>query len=230
MYDHTHRVSAAALRSRGLLRISGRGPTWRAELTESGRAIVAELDQHYAVTSTYGRAKSEAAAAIAVEPPTDEVSATSNRSSPPLKTEQLIDNVLAAGGTLLLPDETARGGVNWRQRAYTAQRHGKVPAGKHLSVSWTGAGFEISLRDGETGNELGADAVLVPARVRVYHSAVQDFRDRTTLHLISRKALPRALRIMHALATELDRAWTSNPLRRRTSPGQSVRLPPQTGR
>ena len=42
------------------------------------------------------------------------------------KTEQLVVDVIAAGGRLTLPDDAAHGGVNWRQRAYAAQRHGKV--------------------------------------------------------------------------------------------------------
>jgi hypothetical protein len=121
------------------------------------------------------------------------------------KTEQLVAAVLAAGGRLTLPDETARGGVNWRQRAYAAQRHGKVPEGKHLSVSWTSEGFEIALVDGETGNELGADAVPVPARLSKYHRVAQDFRSCTSLHEVSRKALPRVMRIVHGLATEAER-------------------------
>lgn len=33
MEGHGHRVSVAALRSRGLIRISGRSPTWRARIT-----------------------------------------------------------------------------------------------------------------------------------------------------------------------------------------------------
>jgi hypothetical protein len=95
--------------------------------------------------------------------------------------------------------------VKWRQRAYAAQRHGKVPAGKRLSVSWTKAGFEIELLDGETGNELGAEAVPVPARLSKYHRVAQEFRNRTNLHEVSRKALPRVLRIVHALANEAER-------------------------
>jgi hypothetical protein len=121
------------------------------------------------------------------------------------KTEQLVADVLAAGGRLALPDETARGGVNWRQRAYAAQRSGKVPEGKHLSVSRTKERFEISLVDGDTGNELGADAVPVPSRLSKYHRVAQEFRNRTSLHEVSRKALPRALRIVHALAMEAER-------------------------
>jgi hypothetical protein len=95
--------------------------------------------------------------------------------------------------------------VNWRQRAYAAQRHGKVPDGKRLSVAWTNAGFEIELLDGETGNELGADAVPVPARLSKFHPVAQEFRNRTSLHEVSRKALPRVVRIVHALAKEAER-------------------------
>jgi hypothetical protein len=67
--------------------------------------------------------------------------------------------VIAAGGRLTLPDETECGGVNWRQRAYAAQRHGKGPAGKRLSVALTKVGFEIELLNGETGNELRHTAI-----------------------------------------------------------------------
>jgi hypothetical protein len=98
-----------------------------------------------------------------------------------LKTEQLVADVVAAGGRLVIPDQTRRGGANWRQRAYAAQRHGKVPAGKHLSVAWTNEGFVIELKEGDTGNELGADPVAVPARVTRYHRVAQQFRDRVEL-------------------------------------------------
>ena len=81
------------------------------------------------------------------------------------KSKRLVADVIAAGGRLVLSDETGGAGVNWRQRAYAAQRHGKVPVGKHLSVSRTSKGFEIVLHDGATGNELGADEVPVRARL-----------------------------------------------------------------
>jgi hypothetical protein len=122
-----------------------------------------------------------------------------------LKTEQLVADVIAAGGRLLLPDETTKGGVNWRQRAYAAQRHGKVPDGKRLSVVWSSKGFEIELVGTGVSIELNADPIPVPARVVNYHPAVREFRDHTYTHEVSRKVLPRALRIMHALAGGLDR-------------------------
>ena len=120
------------------------------------------------------------------------------------KTERLVADVVAAGGALELSDETARGGVDYRQRAYAAQRHGKVPEGKHLTVVRANGSFTVSLVDGATGNELGADEVPVPARVTRYHAVARQFRDRTGIHEVSRKALPRVLRIVHALALEIE--------------------------
>lgn len=206
MEGYTHRISASALRTRDLVRISGRGETWRAELTDRGREQLERLERELPAHTTDGR-NGGVAAPVQVAHTTERRTgaALALRSKPLSKTEQLVADVLAAGGCLLLPDETAHGGVNWRQRAYAAQRHGKVPAGKRLSVSWTNAGFEIELLEGETGNELGAEAVPVPARLSKYHPVAREFRDRTNLHEVSRKALPRVLRIVHALANEAER-------------------------
>ena len=207
MEGYAHRVSASALRTRDLVRISGRGPSWRAELTERGREQLELLEREQSVGSRNGSEPNT----LHRGQPSAPVSRSERRVEParapkPLaKTEQLVADVLAAGGRLTLPDDTASGGVNWRQRAYAAQRHGKVPNGKRLSVAWTKAGFEIELLDGETGNELGADAVPVPARLSKYHPVAQEFRNRTSLHEVSRKALPRVLRIVHALAKEAER-------------------------
>lgn len=165
---YTHRVSAAALRSRGLVRISGRGPTWRAELTEAGRDEVRRLaGESSEETSSPGACDAAADGAPRV--------LAEERESSLSKTEQLVADVVRAGGKLVLPDETSRGGVNWRQRAYTAQRHGKVPDGKHLTVASSSRGLEIALADGLTGNELGADPIPVPSRVSKPHPAVREF-------------------------------------------------------
>jgi hypothetical protein len=188
------------------VRISGRGPTWHAELTARGREQLERLEQEQSTSSSNGSEPDT----LRPAQPAALVSLSERRAElapgpkPLSMTEQLVADVLAAGGRLILPDETSHGGVNWRQRAYAAQRHGKVPEGKRLSVAWTNAGFEIELLDGETGNELGADAVPVPARVTKHHPVAREFRNRTSLHEVSRKALPRVLRIVHALAKEAE--------------------------
>lgn len=129
MDDYAHRVSAAALRARGLLRVSGRGPTWHAELTPDGHAL---LSRH-AEASTGGMH----------DPPQPRV----NEQLP--KTEQLVAAVTRTG--------------------------------------------------------LGASPVPVPSRVRNHHAAARGFRDQTYVHEISRKTLPRAVRIVHGFANEIDR-------------------------
>jgi hypothetical protein len=205
MEGYTHRISASALRTRDLVRISGRGETWRAELTDRGRQQLERLERELTAPATDVRNGGVADSVQRAQSTEPRAAAAPARPKSLPKTEQLVADVLAAGGRLTLPDETAHGGVNWRQRAYAAQRHGKVPAGKRLSVSWTNAGFEIELLDGETGNELGAEAVPVPARLSKDHPVAREFRDRTSLHEVSRKALPRVLRIVHALAKEAER-------------------------
>jgi hypothetical protein len=229
MEGYTHRISASALRTRDLVRISGRGETWRAELTDRGRERLERELSTPATDRQNGRVPDPVQ--LAHGPAPQAGVAPAPRPKPLSKTEQLVADVLAAGGRLTLPDETANGRVNWRQRAYAAQRHGKVPAGKRLSVSRTKAGFEIELLDGETGNELGADAVPVSARLSKYHPVAREFRDRTSLHEVSRKALPRVLRIVHALAKEAERR--GYPLAcvrvREDSYGRSERKPSQHG-
>ena len=40
----TYRISAAALRNRGLVMTSGRGPTWTARITKAGRSYLEQVD------------------------------------------------------------------------------------------------------------------------------------------------------------------------------------------
>jgi hypothetical protein len=160
-----HKVSAAALRGRGLVRVRGRGQTWNAELTDRGRAF---LDG-----SPTPRPTPPAHTPTTEAEP--QASPTRPASRPPTKTEQLVADVIAAGGRLVLLDETAKGDVNWRQRAYAAQRHGKVPDGKRLVVSRSREGFVIELEDGLTGNELGAEEIHVPARLTKYPASPASF-------------------------------------------------------
>jgi len=79
MAGYSHRVSAAALRSRGLLRISGRGPRWHAELTDEGRSALARLEAAPSERPVHGGGA---------------------RAELRSKTERLVADVIEAGGTL----------------------------------------------------------------------------------------------------------------------------------
>lgn len=185
--DYHHRISAAALRSRGMVTTTGRGETWTAAITAAGTEYLAEVD--------------------GPEPP---VARQANVSV----TQQLVDDVIAAGGVLRVPRKGwyDRDTVDYVRRAQLAERHGKVPEGKLLITSSLRDEVEIRLVDVEVEGSSAASELLpvvVPERVARYHQAIRGFRDHKDLHEVSRDQLPRATRVMHAIATEAQRrGWT----------------------
>src|SRR3954469_24331108 len=90
----------------------------------------------------------------------------------------------------------------------------KVPAGKRLDIRVARDELEISLVDAP---HRGAPAELVPVpapeRVGRYHVVARAFRDRSERHEISRELLPRATRLVHAIAVEaVRRGWSATPV------------------
>src|SRR6266481_2579711 len=108
------RISAGALRNRGLVRTSGRGSTWKAAITAAGKEYLQQV----------------------------------GGPNPPLPrqpnvsvTQQLVDDVIEAGGSLRLPrkrwNETE--GIDYERRARLAETYGKVPRGSRLIVKTVSA-------------------------------------------------------------------------------------------
>lgn len=123
----SHRISAAALRRRGLVTISGRGPTWLATITTAGREYLKQADG-----------------------PIPPVPRQANVSV----TEQLVKEVIAAGGSLrvLRKNRHLQGSVDYANRARLAEQYGKVPAGKRLTVEVAlPEEFQIALVDAPEG-------------------------------------------------------------------------------
>jgi hypothetical protein len=181
------RISAGALRNCGLVRTSGRGPRWKAAITAAGKEYLQQVD--------------------GPNPPLPRQPNVS-------VTQQLVDDVIEAGGSLRVPrrrwNETE--GIDYERRARLAETYGKVPRGSRLIVK-TASAEELLIelvtdpRIAAVGDEEPSPAltpVPVPIRLAKYHPVAREFRDRTNLHEISRKALPRALRIVHALAVEAE--------------------------
>jgi len=101
---NSHRITAAALRRRNLVRTSGRGSTWRAKITSTGRDYLER--------------------AAGPDPPVPRQPSVS-------VTEQLVDDVLEAGGSLRVPRRRYgdRGGVDFENRGpATIQRSRRDPA------------------------------------------------------------------------------------------------------
>ena len=79
-----------------------------------------------------------------------------------------------------------------------------MPPGKALIVSNAGDRLQIDLVDAFGGHASELRPVQVPQRVGKYHPLVRQFRARSAQHEVSRAALPRVLRILHALVEEAE--------------------------
>ncbi|MFZ1155542.1 MAG: hypothetical protein WAN93_11615 [Solirubrobacteraceae bacterium] len=181
MDGDSHRISAAALRNRGLVTTSGRGQTWAARITTAGRTYLKHADG-----------------------PTPPIPRQANTSV----TEQLVNDVIAAGGSLRVPRKnwSDRNSVDYANRARLAEQYGKVPPGKHLTVKMVSAeDVQIDLVDAPEGTVEDAPPIPIPVKVARYHSVVQQFREHSERHEVSRAALPRTLRILQGLVVEAER-------------------------
>src|SRR5699024_3657091 len=175
------RISAGALRNRGLVTTKGRGPTWSAAITEAGTEYLARVD--------------------GTSPP---IPRDPNRSG----ARSLIEEIVAVGGTLRVPErrwDSPPGTPDFRRRVANAERRGVVPAGKRLVVTRSDGELRIDLRDAAEGTPLAAQPVPVPERVGRYHRVGTEFRGLEDTHAISRAAFSRACRILQALVVEVER-------------------------
>jgi hypothetical protein len=180
MEDDFYRISAAALRNRNLITITGRGPTWKAKIAPAGVEYLAEVDS-----------------------PNPPIPRQANISV----TQQLVDDIVAAGGSLRVQQRHwgSTEGVDYEQRARLAQQHGKAPPGMRLTTHHIDGELEIRLEEAIPGTDAALAEVPVPQRVNRLHPVAQRFRNDTGKHLVSRAQLPRCLRIIHALVTEAER-------------------------
>jgi hypothetical protein len=186
--EHSARISAGALRNRDLVRTAGRGATWKATITTAGAEYLARVDGPH--------------------PPQPRQANVS-------VTQQLVDEVVAAGGSLRVPRKRWNvEGVDYARRAQLAEANGKVPAGSRLSVkSVSSDELEIqllrdirpSVKEVVEDGASGLAPIVVPERLGKPHRVAREFRDATDLHEISRKALPRADGVFHSLALEVER-------------------------
>lgn len=189
MDGDAHRISAAALRNRGVLTTSGRGDTWLAEITEAGHEYLGRVD--------------------GPEPPAPRQENIS-------VTQKLVDDVIAGGGSVRVPRKNSydTGGVDYEKRVRLAERHAKVPPGKRLTTRVVSQDeLEVELLDAPAYIVSRAELVpvVVPARVGRLHPAAREFRQRTERHEVSRTHLPRATRILQAIALESERQLPRAP-------------------
>jgi hypothetical protein len=191
---YSHRISAAALQTRGLVKVTGRGSSWKAELTERGAAVAELPDAVERVAGSTSSTKRKPSLA------------PERLARAPSKAEKLIADLVAAGGVLRVPYWREDGQPNYRQRATAAQRYRKVPPGKRLVMERVlGGELEIRLEDALPDADVAGQPVPVPRRLSRPHPIAARYRDDSDQHLVSRSMLARSIRIIHALATEAER-------------------------
>jgi hypothetical protein len=104
-------------------------------------------------------------------------------------TEQLIADLLAAGGVLRVPYWRRQGEPDYRQRVDAAQRWNKVPAGKRLTTDLVQGELEIRLVDAQEGTDIAAAPVPVPARLSKPRPVAQRYRDDRLRDQVSRAVI-----------------------------------------
>ncbi len=188
MDGHFYRISASALRSKGLVKISGHGPTWVAKPTAAGQEYLEQLEGD--------------------DPPVPRQANVS-------VTQQLVEDVIAAGGSMRVPRRNwyAADGIDYERRALLAERHRKVPPGKRFQITRLDGELEITLVDSPFGPIAPKELtpVPVPEKVARHHAAARQFRDQKDRHEVSRALLARATRVIHAIASEATRrGWEAS--------------------
>lgn len=181
MDGYGQRITAAALARRGLVAVSGHGPTWQAQLTEKGRRLLSQ-----AKTSS----------SPPVRPRTDSV------------IKQLIAEIVGAGGVITVPQKKrGQRGVSYELRAEAAGRLGFVPEGLQLVVTPLPSGMlRLELVALPEGADYRLLSVPIPEPDRKYrfHPATRRFVD-WEQRRFSEAMKDRARLIIEAVLREAER-------------------------
>lgn len=172
---YEHRIRARTLERRGLVTIRGQGDSWRASVTDAGRSW-----KQVATLTT---------------PPSD------------VDADDLITRVLEADGYLVLPDD--RTVEEKHERLIRASLRSDLrPKGKKLEMVSTGslAGMRPqAIEFTEYFDDFVEERpVPVPERVREYHPVVRSFVGDKEWQFVTKDHLPRASRVLQAIACEAE--------------------------
>lgn len=194
MEGYAYKTTAAALKSRKLVKVSRKSGKWSATVTSAGAFFLEHHrypEGHWPESTTaYPRSPFPA-------PKGDLVVGLS-------PVDQLIQDITDAGGRL---EVTTHSRDYWRNLANSAVRFGKAPAGHILKVE-SGKDWHTTIITAEPLPEwvpTVATDIPVPATTRSLHPTVREL-DKTNRRLPSKKPTrQRALRILDAIVAEAER-------------------------
>lgn len=194
--DSTHKASAQALQSRGLIRITKRRGHWSAQLTDKGRQDLTDRGIRPAEQN-----------AEPPKPPVRKPAPPQPRTVPKSRTsyaDQLLEDLVANDGCLIKPLESGTHALNWASRVSAARKSGKIPHTQELYGYRTHRGYEIKLVDIPAWRLAELTPLAVPGRLTKPHSAVVALQKLPQPMGLTKSIQGRALRIIQALiaATE----------------------------
>ena len=174
---YEHRAIARALERRGLVAITGRGPSWRALVTDAGKTWQ--------------------------DTPREEANEPTSEAEP----DKLIRQVLDAGGTLILPkDPTIERNYEQLVRlSLKSPLRPKGRKLELTSTGPWGQGPKTIVFTEHFDDYVTASPVPVPERISRYHPAVKAFVANKEWHYVSGEHVSRAARILQAIASEASK-------------------------
>lgn len=202
----SHKTSAKALQWRRLLQVSTKGGIWTATITEAGRHYLEHgsyPDGHWTSRkggSARSAGKPQSSAARPKPVPSQRPRRVSARKNKLRPVDQLIADVVAAGGRLEVTQEYGTG-PNFEALVKSANRFNKVPAGKLLSVHRGARWGEstIVLADPPEWMTVTLEPIPVPGRVTKFHPALVQVRARSS-RMRNQSLRQRGHRILQAIA------------------------------
>lgn len=207
VYDsgYEHRISARVLERRGLVKISGRGDTWEVALTRAGREWRDKFQEMKRsspeVTRQTPENHSDTAAAV-------ERDSVQEEKQPAVVSEEskLLRQVIDEDSVLLPEDPVV---VKRYERIVRRSLQSPLrPMGKRLEMQHTGkwgTGPQKIVFVEYFDDRVDVNPVPVPERVRKYHPSIKALLSNKEWSYVSDEHLPRAARILQAIADEAER-------------------------
>jgi hypothetical protein len=214
-----------ALRGRGLVTTPRKDGVWQAEITDEGRFYL-ENGRHPETPGLSGvqvsaQPRSRAAATGSASPPSKPPVGRADAKAPAHIAADLIRQLQAEGGTLIIPDPDSGTRARYRSALDAAKKLGTVPAGHHLLHTGRDKGdLIIRLESDDHRDETDWNRIRLSARDLI--SAPEELaarlrEDRASLD-VSESVLPRALDVVQALAEEAGRKGFRLAVSRRGKP------------
>ncbi|MEU3069353.1 hypothetical protein ABZ712_20980 [Streptomyces sp. NPDC006906] len=190
-------MSAQALQSRGLIKVTKRRRQWDAKLTDKG--------QLYLTTSVTGPrgagGEVPGAAGTAVLSPHIHPVPRSRTTN---YTDQLLEELAANNNHLVKAIESGPHPVNWASRISAARQSGKIPRTQELRGKHTYHGYEIKLADIPAWRLAELTPITVRARLIRPHPVVAALQKHPQRMGLTESVYNRALRLIQALVTAVE--------------------------